>query len=682
MSIGVPGSGKSTFLEWLQLQLASVEEELVMSGKQAIPLLLRVRQLDPRNLPRGAELSEKATASKDRAALMPLGWIDRQMQAGCVLLMLDGLDETEPEIRDRYVLPWLHDLCRDYPHCRYLISSRPVGYPPGALKTLGFAECSVQDFDDTEIGEYCRHWCTAICLARNEPDEEARREGANDGTRIVQGFGDHPYIRNLARNPLMLSAICLVNYFEGGELPKDRAVLYRLCVEGLLHHWDHRRGIRSEFTLEEKLRACREVALAMQADDRAEYEADKVQQIFTNVLQNSQQAKLLLEHIRYRTGLLLERRPNIFAFAHLTFQEYLAARSIYEGNRLDFNANRLAHEHHDGRWKEVIALYCGLASTATAREMIEKLITQPDSLELASVLSEAYLSAGPELAQDVPFRRMVLERIALAPEDGPGSVLDRFLPQEVVPIVNQLVGKSKNNLNVSASYSWLLSHSTQSDENMLYERLEDWHLLSPNQACELVHLLHAYGSDTILLKLASDAAMYTAPGPQFSGALSYISQAQIALLGLAWRASSPLQRSQNLRISPGVDAAFLHILRTLATSEDLKTFQNLRGVDFLEIRSQKRLPFNKTTWPEFASLARRLAERLLEALQNDPDWEKPRDRDDLNWEKQERDRAIRALISWADSLERAITSQREKKVIMKTPRKRRALKGQDRGDRV
>jgi len=105
--VGVPGAGKSTFLEWLQLKIAAVEEELVMAGKQAIPLLVRVRQLDPRRLPLGPELIEKATASRDRAALMPPGWIDRQMKAGRVLFMLDGLDEVAPDLRDEYLTPGL-----------------------------------------------------------------------------------------------------------------------------------------------------------------------------------------------------------------------------------------------------------------------------------------------------------------------------------------------------------------------------------------------------------------------------------------------------------------------------------------------------------------------------------------------------------------------------------------------
>lgn len=255
------------------------------------------------------------------------------MQTGRVLFMLDGLDEIEPELWDQYVLPWLLELCQQYPDCWYLVSSRPVGYPPGTLHKSKFVECDLLDFGEDEIAGDTRHWCTAVRLARNEPEEVARREGANDGKQIAAGIKGHEYIRDLARNPLMLSAICLVNHFEGGRLPEDRALLYKLCVEGLLHHWDQRRGIHSDFTLEEKLRVCREVALAMQADDKAEYEAGEVQQRFAAVLGDTSRAEELLEHVRYRTGLLLERRPGVFAFAHLTFQEYLAARAVYEWNQ-------------------------------------------------------------------------------------------------------------------------------------------------------------------------------------------------------------------------------------------------------------------------------------------------------------------------------------------------------------
>src|SRR5262249_34602832 len=104
--VGAPGAGKSTFLEWFQLKLASATEEFVLGGRQAIPLLLRVRQLDPANLPTGSALIESATSSRDLASLMPDAWIHRQMSDGAILFMLDGLDEVDPQMRDSRILPW------------------------------------------------------------------------------------------------------------------------------------------------------------------------------------------------------------------------------------------------------------------------------------------------------------------------------------------------------------------------------------------------------------------------------------------------------------------------------------------------------------------------------------------------------------------------------------------------
>lgn len=105
--VGAPGSGKSSFLEWLQLQLAEAVEELVLGDQQAIPLLLRVRQLDPKAMPEGSGMIERATLSKQIATLMPPGWLDRQMAKGRVLVMVDGLDEVDPDARKKHILPWL-----------------------------------------------------------------------------------------------------------------------------------------------------------------------------------------------------------------------------------------------------------------------------------------------------------------------------------------------------------------------------------------------------------------------------------------------------------------------------------------------------------------------------------------------------------------------------------------------
>jgi len=530
--VGAPGSGKSTFLEWLQVKLASGDEELILGGQQAIPLLLRVRQLDLSQLPLGSALVEKATASMDRAALMPFSWVERQMLAGRVLLMIDGLDETEPGLRDQQLIPWLLSIMDQFPHCQLLVSSRPVGYPPGMLRKAGFEECDLLDFDQEQIEGYTRNWSTSVRLARNEPDEEARREGAAEGARIVEGFKGHPYINNLARNPLMLSAICLVNYFEHGQLPQDRARLYQLCVEGLLHNWDQRRGIVSAFGFEEKLRACREVALAMQAADSAEWPAVSVQQVFVNMLRDEARADLLLEHIRYRTGLLLERRPGVFAFAHLTFQEYLAALAVHEGNLLEITPEQLVREHDDGRWNEVIALFCGLTTEIGARDTIQALLIQQDTRSLSTVIYEAYRASSAKLSRNSGLRHDVLSRIATCPNN---YILGRaFLEAEIAEIANEKVGQIESNLTTSEALGWLAGNPALIDWTVLANKLKAWRHFTPIQLGEIVFLVHRFGSSDMLILLSDAYELYAAQGPSFEDEMYHV-QAEVALLGLNQR---------------------------------------------------------------------------------------------------------------------------------------------------
>ncbi|MDP2997243.1 MAG: NACHT domain-containing protein [Bryobacterales bacterium] len=602
--VGAPGSGKSTFFEWLQLKLASAEEMFVMAGQQAIPLLLRVRQLDTQKLPRGAALIEQATGSKDQASLMPAGWIERQMAAGRVLFMVDGLDETDPESRDRHLIPWLLKLVQKYPACRWLVSSRPVGYPPAYLREHKFAECELLDFGESEIAEYTKHWCTAVRLARNEAIEEARREGTADGKAIVESFQKHGYIRNLARNPLMLSAICLVNYFEQGELPKDRAVLYRLCVEGLLHHWDQRRGIHSEFGLAEKLRACREVAVAMQADDRAEYEGEKVLQVFTRVFDDSDRARKLLEHVRYRTGLLLERRAGGFAFAHLTFQEYLAAQAVLEGNLGGIDSERLVREHDDGRWQEVIALYAAMASLPAAGDLLDRLMAQPDTDSLGAVLAEAYLSGRPELAKDRNLRNKVLARIAVCPGHWPPT-LNRFPPDEVALVANEWLGRTQGSIGTGSAYRWLFENPWALDVNGLVTRLREHSRYSPAGVGEMVHLLHRDGPDDVLVEEWDKRGVYTAVGPIFSDREGYHSQAEIAIVGLADRSFGAARAR-----GPAFSIALLRALRAVCSSPSVGISLPHPLSRLTETLAKGPLPHDSSTWPEFASLARKLAQRL------------------------------------------------------------------------
>jgi NACHT domain len=527
--IGAPGSGKSTFLEWLQVKVAFPEEhdEFVLAEKQAIPLLLRVRQLDPNNLPTGAALVEKAVASKDIAGLMPPGWIDRQMKAGRVLFMLDGLDEVDPDLRDTKIIPWLLTLSHEYKHCHFLISSRPVGYPTGSLSKLKVVECDLLDFDEPQMLEYTQHWCTAIRLTRNEPEEEARREGKTDGSKIVDGFNENPYVRNLARNPLMLSAVCLVNYFEGGELPRDRGMLYRLCVEGLLHNWDHRRGIQSEFSLTEKLRVCRELAIEMQEADQAEYKVEKVLEVFEYALRDKTRAEVFLEHIRYRTGLLIERRPGVFAFAHLTFQEYLAAQAVLEGNRRGINIEKIAQDHASEKWNEVISIFCGISPVSQVKIILSYLIKQEilDSeaaLKFENTLFETYIASPIEIKNDSDLTYDLIEKILLLPFSFNNSLhieerIKIFKIDQVYILANQIMGSHQHLSDFSNAFMYLLYNSLEVNTHLLIDNLNNYRNKTSLQLTELLLIAHGEISSEVIPSIAEIDKIYLTNGHVDSG---------------------------------------------------------------------------------------------------------------------------------------------------------------------
>ena len=383
----------------------------------------------------------------------------------------------------------------------------------------------------------------------------------------------------------------------------------------------------------------------MQSDDRAEYEASKVLKIFTKVLADRARAQELLEHIRYRTGLLIERRAGIFAFAHLTFQEYLAACAVHEGNYRDIDAEQLAHEHADGRWNEVIALYCGVAPTRDARRMLERLIEQEDTEELAGVLAEAYLSSGAEVRQDQKLRRRVIERIAIAPSSFPAQ-LERFPEQEIASIANSFVGKTKSAKFLSQSHAWLMAHPNFIDETALVRRLSRWQKMFPTETSELIHLLHRFGSNDALAKMSTNPELHNAPGPTLrSGSEQYGSLAEIALIGLSLR---ELDTPQHI-----FSDALLQIFRSLvvtALGRDVTwSIRHFLRIRMWKVTSTVKLEVRK----ELVSLSRQLA-RQLKDEQPHPFAED----------------AIDSLNSWANSLERTLTEDAERRSTSKSKSKK------------
>jgi hypothetical protein len=236
--------------------------------------------------------------------------------------------------------------------------------------------------------------------------------------------------------------------------------------------------------------------------------------------------------------------------------------------------------------------------------MIECLIAQSDTHLLSTVLTEAYLSSGPELSQDVQLRRRVLERIAIAPasEMSNNAELERFPPDEIAPVVNEFVGTTASS-ELSECHDWLVSRRGVLDVEHQAQKLKKWRERNPWALSELVYFVHREGPAPLLMRLASDVAMYESPGPTFPG-FSYSCQAEIALLGL-------MEREDTVGSSPEFDSTLLQIFRILSIQKESMLLAEAHRQELLKrslgLGDNQSFPRDPSTWPEFASLARRLA---------------------------------------------------------------------------
>lgn len=177
---------------------------------------------------------------------------------------------------------------------------------------------------------------------------------------------------------------------------------------------------------------------------------------------------------------------------------------------------------------------------------------------------------------------------------------------------------------------------------LLVEKLSGRATMSPFQVAEAMHLLHLYGSDDVLAQLAQEPDLYELPGPRSDPTYKYDSQAEIALIGLQYRGEGSPGRLG----SPGVDAALLRTLSVLCQQEimtDRGVIHRI-GSEFMN----GEYPGDPASWPLFASLARRLADRLA---------------DDVG------------LRRWADSLDTAGASGRVTATRRRAGRRRRGGEG-------
>jgi NACHT domain len=404
--LGQPGSGKSTLLTHAARRSAQLAGP-ARRGQRRVPILLALRRhaesivADPAiSLP---DVVRKVVG--DGPGKEPRGWWERQLRRGQCMVLLDGLDEVA-HVYDRLtVAEWVERQIAAYPGNHFVVSSRLHGIP-GPLPAQADVFL-VRPLTADQVQLFLDRWYLAAERhatggSGRSAQPAVRMRARESVARLTSRLEQHPALRDLAANPLLLTMIATAHRYRGA-LPDNRADLYGEICHVLLSRRDQSKDFPAllPWTVKQSLLAA--LAYQMMREHASSLPADRVLGILRPQLArfpSSITGEAFLDEVS-RNGLLLEAPAGRYSFAHLTFQEYLAARHVSTSTDLVKN---LAGNVSDPWWRETILLY---AATADASLIVSACLdnrTIP-ALTLAFDCGEASAELDPDLRKRLDLER-------------------------------------------------------------------------------------------------------------------------------------------------------------------------------------------------------------------------------------------------------------------------------------
>ncbi|HEY9627964.1 MAG TPA: NACHT domain-containing protein [Coleofasciculaceae cyanobacterium] len=384
--LGPPGSGKSTLLEHLTLSYAQNSR---VPSPRLIPVLLYLRDVqeaiatDPS--PTLAALIDQQESLQDLKRSPD--WFETRLKQGKCLVLLDGLDEVADLHRRQQVSQWCDRQMQRYPTTPFILTSRPFGYRSAPLMQVGMV-LEIQPFDLKQMQQFIQNWYLQNEIMRRLGKEDAgvRHQAARQSRDLIQRIQDSPAIAAMALNPLLLTMIATIHCYRGA-LPGRRVELYAEICDVLLGRRQEAKGLPDKLTATQKRSVLQVLALNRMRKASSDFTLLQgsllIQKKLVAVAGDSVSPEAFLKQVENVSGLLLEKESGKYAFAHKSFQEYLASAQVKESQQEIL----LARHIDDPWWEETIRLYAAqsdasyLISTALQKGTVAALSLAYDCLE-------------------------------------------------------------------------------------------------------------------------------------------------------------------------------------------------------------------------------------------------------------------------------------------------------------
>lgn len=362
--VGGPGSGKTTITSHATAAIA--DHSAKIRGKDYFPVYVQLRRL--KEFLESEQYKDKSLRDLIVDILDQHGFadsrkfLDRQINEGTCLVVLDGFDELADEtgtlqLRLSEKVASFVALLQDGD--RIVLTSRATGYEPAWFS--GFQVLEMTELALPQVMRFVSGWFVK--------DQER-------GQSLQKIIEKNERLQLLVTTPLMLAIVCFVYQTKKPEehfLPTRRVDLYERCARALIIDWDRSRGVdrKPNFTSKQIDTVLSLVAYDGLLVEKIDYPRKYLLTLIRTHLPEAERMRSeddnFLEEVMKHTGLFREKAHDTIGFIHLTFYEYLAAQVIaakvlqgMEKKDVRSEVGDMLKNLANPRWFEPICLAAGI----------------------------------------------------------------------------------------------------------------------------------------------------------------------------------------------------------------------------------------------------------------------------------------------------------------------------------
>ncbi|PSB27746.1 GUN4 domain-containing protein [Stenomitos frigidus] len=452
------GFGKTTLLKHLAFMYGT-KQHRQFKVPSLIPVLLPLRnyrslftQEKPPDLP-SLIMQHHVTQLAEmnpRLQRLPANWFLEVLKNGDALVMMDGFDEI-PESERPALSRWITTQMRRFDRSVFILTSRPTAYKEDFAEPLR-TKIWVRPLKPSQQEAFVRQWyrCQERLDRGGRDTPEVEREATRNADNLLSQIRnvDRPELADLAKNPLLLNLLATYHRSDPGvELPRQRAELYQDICTLQLRKRPTARNIELSLAWEDRQNVLQAVALTMmQRTLKLIPEAELVPLVAQTLKTQGQSIapEALLKQLIDVSELMVRQGLEGCEFAHLSFQEFLAAKQIK-----DLQQEGLLYPHlqaastngTDPWWRQTILLY---AAQTDPTRLIQEAITQ-DANDLAyACYQETRRTLKPELQATLQALKPALQASRYATlEDLLKTQQWRNADKETLRLMLTTVGKDE-----------------------------------------------------------------------------------------------------------------------------------------------------------------------------------------------------------------------------------------------